>query len=260
MVGPIAGIQQRYDELSPELNERGRRLFAAAEARAHGPGGMGAVSRITGMARSTIGRGVQEIEGNKQVDTRRTHQPGAGRKSKLTEDSTLLTDIERLVASAMRGDPMRPLRWTSKSLRHLSQQLQAEGHSACPHVIANCLHELGYSLQVNRKTREVSGHMDKNAQFEYLNDQADVDPERRAIFIRRSWSMDKEGKPKSQAPKAPVSCIPALAGNLADWRKESPYAADGDWCFHLFAIKVELTEVGVAFPRTTLKLRLFGPE
>jgi transposase len=172
MAGSVVGIQQRYDELSPVLNERGRRLFAAAEARAYGPGGVSAVSRITGIARSKIGRGVQEIEENQQVGSGRIRKPGAGRKSKLTEDSTLLTDIEWLVASATRGDPMRPLRWTSKSLRHLSQALQAEGHSAYPHVIADCLHELGYSLQANRKTREVSGHMDRNAQFEYLNDQA----------------------------------------------------------------------------------------
>ena len=172
MVADVVSIQQRYDALSPVLNERGRRLFAAAEARAYGPGGISAVSRITGMARSTIGRGIHEIADNKHVNTGRVRQPGAGRKSKLTQDSTLLRDIERLVEPVTRGDPMRLLRWTSKSLRHLSQALQAKGHSACPHVIADCLHEMGYSLQANRKTQEVSGHMDRNAQFEYLNDQA----------------------------------------------------------------------------------------
>jgi hypothetical protein len=172
MVAAVVSIQQRYDALSPVLNERGRRLFAAAEARAYGPGGISAVSRITGMARSTIGRGIHEIADNKHVNTGRVRQPGAGRKSKLTQDSTLLRDIERLVEPVTRGDPMRLLRWTSKSLRHLSQALQAKGHSACPHVIADCLHEMGYSLQANRKTQEVSGHMDRNAQFEYLNDQA----------------------------------------------------------------------------------------
>jgi hypothetical protein len=172
MVADVVSIQQRYDALSPVLNERGRRLFAAAEARAYGPGGISAVSRITGMARSTIGRGIHEIADNKHVNTGRVRQHGAGRKSKLTQDSTLLRDIERLVEPVTRGDPMRLLRWTSKSLRHLSQALQAKGHSACPHVIADCLHEMGYSLQANRKTQEVSGHMDRNAQFEYLNDQA----------------------------------------------------------------------------------------
>ena len=172
MVGSAAGIRQRYEELSPVLDEQGRRRFAAAEARAYGSGGVSVVSRITGITRSTIGRGVQEIEENKQVEAGRVRKPGAGRKTKRTQDSTLLSDIERLVEPATRGDPKRVLRWTSKSLRHLSQALQAEGHSVCPHVIADCLRELGYSLQANRKTREGSGHMDRDAQFQYLNDQA----------------------------------------------------------------------------------------
>ena len=172
MVESAAGIRQRYEELSPVLDEQGRRRFAAAEARAYGSGGVSVVSRITGITRSTIGRGVQEIEENKQVEAGRVRKPGAGRKTKRTQDSTLLSDIERLVEPATRGDPMRVLRWTSKSLRHLSQALQAEGHSVCPHVIADCLRELGYSLQANRKTREGSGHMDRDAQFQYLNDQA----------------------------------------------------------------------------------------
>jgi hypothetical protein len=84
----------------------------------------------------------------------------------------LLSDLKRLVEPATRGDPMRPLQWTSKSLRHLSQALRAKGHAVCPHVVAGCLRELGYSLQANRKTREGSGHMDRDAQFQYLNDQA----------------------------------------------------------------------------------------
>jgi hypothetical protein len=172
MVGSAAGIRQRYDEVSAVLNERARRLFAAAEARAYGPGGVSVVSRITGMARSTIRRGIQEIEQNKQGETGRVRKPGAGRKSKRGEDPTLLSDLQRLVEPATRGDPMRVLRWTSKSLRHLSRALQAKGHSACPHVIADCLRELGYSLQANRKMREGSEHMDRDAQFQYLNDQA----------------------------------------------------------------------------------------
>jgi hypothetical protein len=106
------------------------------------------------------------------VEAGRVRKPGGGRKSKRAEDSTLLPDLERLVEPATRGDPMRALRWTSKSLRHLSGALQAQGHSACPHVVADCLHELGYNLQANRKTREGSGHMDRDAQFQYLNDQA----------------------------------------------------------------------------------------
>jgi len=173
MVGSASGIRRRYQELSPVLDERGRRRFAATEARAYGYGGVSVVSRITGMARSTIARGVEEIiEDKEPVETGRIRQPGGGRKTKRSEDSTLLPDLERLVEPATRGDPMRVLRWTSKSLRHLSEALHGQGHSVCPHVIADCLRELGYSLQANRKTREGSSHMDRDAQFHYINDQA----------------------------------------------------------------------------------------
>ena len=143
MVRSAVAIRQRYEELLSVLNERGRRRFAAAEARAYGPGGVSVVSRITGMARSTIGRGVQEIKQNRQVETGRIRKPGGGRKSKRAQNSTLLPDLHRLVEPATRGDPMRPLRWTSKSLRHLSRGLRGEGHSVCPHVVADCLRELG---------------------------------------------------------------------------------------------------------------------
>jgi transposase len=166
------GIQQRYEGLSPVLNEQGLRLFAATEARAYGRGGVSLVSRITGIARSTICRGIGEIAEKRQLDAGRIRKPGGGRKAKLVKDSTLLTDLERLVEPATRGDPMRLLRWTSKSLRHLEEALQDLGHAACPHVIADCLRELGYSLQANRKTREGSVHMDRDAQFQYIADQA----------------------------------------------------------------------------------------
>lgn len=174
MVMSAAGIRRRYAELSPVLDERGRRWFAATEARAYGYGGVSLVARITGMARSTIERGIEEIETNEQVETGRIRRPGGGRKSKCSQDSTLLPDLQRLVEPATRGDPMRALRWTSKSLRHLSQALQARGHSVCPHTIAEGLRELGYSLQANRKTREGSSHMDRDAQFHYINDQASI--------------------------------------------------------------------------------------
>ena len=171
MVMSAAGIRRRYAELSPVLDERGRRRFAATEARTYGYGGISIVSRITGMSRSTIGRGIEEIEAHKQVETGRIRKPGGGRKSKSGEDSTLLPDLKRLVEPATRGDPMRALLWTSKSLRHLSQALQAQGHSICPHTVADSLRELGYSLQANRKTKEGGSHMDRDAQFHYINDQ-----------------------------------------------------------------------------------------
>ena len=130
------------------------------------------VSRITGIARSTICRGIREIAENRQLEKGRVRKPGGGRKAKLAEDTTLLSDLKDLVEPVTRGDPMRLLLWTSKSLRKLEEALQGLGHSVCPHVIADCLRELGYSLQVNSKTREGNGHMDRDAQFQYIADQA----------------------------------------------------------------------------------------
>ncbi len=174
MAGGAEGIQRRYEDLSPVLNEQGLRRFAATEARAYGYGGVSVVSQITGIARSTIGRGMKEIEENVPVEAGRVRKPGGGRKAKQAEDSTLLSDLKRLVEPATRGDPMRVLQWTSKSLRHLSVALQGQDHSVCPHVVADCLRELGYSLQANRKTKEGSSHMDRDAQFQYISDQAKV--------------------------------------------------------------------------------------
>jgi Rhodopirellula transposase DDE domain len=171
-IGSEQGILQRYEGLSPVLNERGLRRFVATEARAYGRGGVSLVSRITGIARSTICRGIREIVEKQPLEGGRIRKPGGGRKAKLTQDSTLLSDLEQLVEPATRGDPMRLLLWTSKSLRHLEVTLQGLGHSACPHVIADCLRELGYSLQANSKTREGGGHMDRDAQFQYIADQA----------------------------------------------------------------------------------------
>jgi len=170
--GPERSIEQRYKGLSPVLNEQGLRRFAATEAQAYGRGGVSAVSRITGIARSTICRGMKEIEESRQVEAGRIRKPGGGRKAKLTEDPTLLADLGRLVEPATRGDPMRPLRWTSKSLRHLSAALRSLGHSVCPHVIGDGLRQLGFSLQANSKTREGSSHVDRDAQFQYISDQA----------------------------------------------------------------------------------------
>src|SRR5260370_13369625 len=115
---------------------------------------------------------MKEIGENLPVEAGRVRRPGGGRKAKQAEDSTLLSDLQRIVEPATRGDPMRVLRWTSKSLRHLSAALKGQDHSVCPHVIADCLRELGYSLQANRKTKEGSSHMDRDAQFQYISDQA----------------------------------------------------------------------------------------
>ena len=171
-----AAITLRYAALAPVLDERGRRRFAAAEARTAGRGGVLALTRITGLARSTIDRGLQELTGTAPAEAMpgRTRRAGGGRK-KLTEtDPTLLADLRGLVEPTTRGDPMAPLLWTSRSLRNLADALQAMGHRIKHNVVGDLLRQLGYSLQSNRKTREGDGNPDRDAQFEYINAQMTI--------------------------------------------------------------------------------------
>jgi hypothetical protein len=167
-----AAIELRYSALAPLLDERGRRRFAAAEALAAGHGGVTAVSRITGLARSTIDRGLAELrgEGAPAAASDRVRRAGGGRKPLVATDATLLGDLEGLVEPTTRGDPMAPLRWTAKSLRRLAAGLRGLGHRICHNVVADLLREMGYSLQANRKTREGSNHPDRDAQFDYINE------------------------------------------------------------------------------------------
>src|SRR5271166_4707215 len=161
-------IRERYTQLAPHLDERGRRMFAAAEARAAGYGGIAAVSRATGLAASTIGRGLKELAaGGLPGDRLRRH--GGGRKALLVSDTKLLDDLLTLVAPSERGDPMSPLRWTCKSLRRLAAELRERGHRISHTVVGELLKRCNFSLQANRKTREGDDHPDRDAQFEYIN-------------------------------------------------------------------------------------------
>ena len=165
----IAAIKQRYEALNPVLDERGRRRFAAAEALTAGWGGIAAVSEATGIARSTIGYGLRELRGEAPDSALGgIRRKGAGRKPLTQTDPTLLSDLERLVDPATRGDPMSPLKWTSKSLRNLAAALCAMGHRVGHDVVGTLLKTLGYSLQGNRKTIEGSSHVDRDAQFQHI--------------------------------------------------------------------------------------------
>jgi transposase len=163
----------RYLAVKPVLDERGRRRFAAAEAMAAGRGGIATVSRITGIARSTIGRGLAELRGTSPPEATpgRVRRKGAGRPALVDSDPTLLEDLVALVEPSTRGDPMAPLKWTAKSLRRLSAELGRLGHRISPNVVGEVLHGLGYSLQANRKTKEGADHPDRDAQFTYINEQ-----------------------------------------------------------------------------------------
>jgi transposase len=164
-----AAIKMRFAALSPLLDERGRRRFAAAEALAAGRGGIAAVSRATGIARSTIGYGLREMRGQvADAAPGCVRREGAGRPSATAKQPTLLADLESLVDPETRGDPMSPLRWTTKSLRNLAAALGEMGHKVGKTVVSNLLHDLGYSLQANRKTLEGSSHPDRDAQFQHI--------------------------------------------------------------------------------------------
>jgi hypothetical protein len=165
----IEPIRERFSAVAPFLDERGRRLVAAAEAFAAGYGGIAAVAIATGVAPSTIGRGLKELAQDEPSE--RIRRPGAGRKPTISKDPTLLCDLEALVEPATRGDPESPLRWTCKSVRRLAQALQAQGHEVSRTLVGHLLNEAGYSLQGNRKTTEGDSHPDRDAQFGYINTQ-----------------------------------------------------------------------------------------
>ena len=166
-----SAIRRRFVALAPVLDERGRRWFAAAEAASAGYGGVSAVARATGIARSTIGRGLDELRTDERPEAGRwTRRPGGGRKPLSETDTSLLDDLRALVEPQTRGDPQSPLLWTCKSLRKLARGLCDMGHKIGRTVVGELLHELGYRLQANRKTREGGQHPDRDAQFHYIND------------------------------------------------------------------------------------------
>src|ERR687885_202793 len=163
------GIRQRYAALSSILDERGRRLLVAAEAKAAGYGGIAAVWRATGVAPSTIGRGLRELAEAPALAAGRVRRAGGGRKPAVEADPDLMRDLKALVEPTARGDPEGPLRWTCKSLRRLADELQAQGHRISRTLVGELLHGLGFSLQANAKTREGLSHPDRDAQFAFID-------------------------------------------------------------------------------------------
>ena len=168
----VRAAQRRYQQIAPVLNEQSRRRFAALEAQALGRGGVSVMARITGLARSTIYRGFSDVRNKVTPPPGRIRREGAGRKKKAVEDPTILDDLKRLVEPETRGDPMRILLWTTRSLRNLARVLAKKRHKVSPTVVGNLLRELHYSLQANSKTQEGAQHIDRDAQFRYINTQA----------------------------------------------------------------------------------------
>jgi len=165
----VDAIRRRFSAIAPFLDERSRRLVAASEAATAGYGGIAAVSVATGVAASTIGRGLRELSAVETAELHRVRRPGGGRKATVAKDTTLLSDLGALVEPSSRGDPQSPLRWTCKSLRRLAEELQAQGHRVGRTLVGELLNDMGFSLQGNRKTREGDSHPDRDAQFQHIN-------------------------------------------------------------------------------------------
>jgi hypothetical protein len=168
----IGRIRRKYQSLLPEMDERWRRQWAAAEARELGWGGVSLVARATGLSRPTIMAGLRELDQpvpQREAQADRVRRPGGGRRPLMLTTPALLPALEALVEPVTRGDPESPLRWTCKSTRRLAEELTRQGHRVGARTVAVLLHEAGYSLQANRKTREGLAHPDRNAQFEYIN-------------------------------------------------------------------------------------------
>jgi len=174
MPDAVESLASRFEVLKPHLNERQRRLWLGAEARELGSGGVGIVAQAVGVAGDTVRRGRAELEEPQPLPLPypRSRKPGGGRKRAEAGDPTLVAALDKLVDPVTRGDPMSPLRWTSKSLRTLAKALQEQGHQVSEQIVRRLLREAGYSLQGNAKTLEGGQHPDRDGQFTYLADQA----------------------------------------------------------------------------------------
>ena len=189
-------VREKYERLEPHLAERGRRLWVANEALSFGAGGVRAVAEALQISTNTILQGKRELQSepsvaNREVVRGRQRRPGGGRKSVLEKQPQLLAALERIVDPATRGDPMAPLKWTSKSLSHIVSELSGKGYAVSSTTVSKLLQEeLGYSLQALQKTREGSSHQDRDAQFQHINRQCQAFQQRHQPVI----SVDSKKK------------------------------------------------------------------
>jgi Rhodopirellula transposase DDE domain len=203
-----AAIRLRWDTVGSKLDERGRRLFAAAEVRSGGRGGLAIVSIITGLARSTINRGEKDLDAQPPPNGR-IRRAGGGRRALSQNDPGLVLALKRLVEPATLGDPVRPLIWVSKSMEKLAATLTEMGHPISADTVRTELVKLGFSRQSNRKA---SKHPDRNAQFEYINAKViaaqaqqqpviSVDTNYRQVRIMQGFLPHQREKRAAKCPK-----------------------------------------------------------
>lgn len=169
----IAAIRAKFEAVKPALRERGRRLWAGAEANSLGRGGVAWVAAATGMAVSTVRKGRDEVRAGGPDLVGRERRAGGGRPRREKQDPGLMPHLERLVSPTTRGDPESPLRWTCKSVRVLSRELTKAKHPVGPSKVGELLRAAGYSLQANAKTKEGCKHPERDAQFAFINAQAE---------------------------------------------------------------------------------------
>lgn len=163
-------IRQKYQSIKLHLSERACRLWAATEARAYGYGGILLVCKATGISKMTVHKGLKEIDNPSETPPTRIRKKGGGRKKISEKMPEVFKALEKLVDPTTRGHPESALRWTTKSTRNLAQELNSQGFTISPNTVSALLHEQDYSLQANKKTAEGSNHVDRDAQFGYIND------------------------------------------------------------------------------------------
>jgi hypothetical protein len=165
-------IARKYRALAVSLNERQRRLWAATETLSLGHGGISLVSRATGISRVTITQGLKDLNTPQPLAPERSRLPGGGRKKKSEQQPQLKAALDALVEPTAKGDPMSPLRWTTKSTRRLAESLRAQNFNVGKSLVCQLLHEMGYQLSANRKSLEGGTNPDRNTQFEFINEQS----------------------------------------------------------------------------------------
>jgi transposase len=231
MTVDIESLRAKYEALRPVLDERACRLWAAAEAASLGRGGAAAVMRVTGMSSRRLWAGKKELEELQRhplaepPQAQRIRRPGGGRKRLSEKDPTLVKDLEALIEPTTRGDPESPLRWTTKSMRKLAEELGAQGHEVGADTVDRLLHQLGYSLQSARKEEEGAQHPDRDAQFNHIARKTkefqkaaqpvvSVDTKRKEL-VGNFKNAGREWWPKGESPRVNVHDFPDMADGKA---------------------------------------------
>jgi Rhodopirellula transposase. len=204
-MGDVGLVRQKFEALRPLMDERMRRLWAGSEAIALGRGGIAVVAEATGMARNTVVAGIREQRQRSGTPFEPSiRRRGGGRKRLTEQDPALLAALESLVEPVSRGDPRSPLRWTSKSVRKLADELGAQGYRVSARTVNRLLGALDYSLQANRKTREGSSHPDRDAQFAHINE--------------RGKQFQRRGQPVVSVDAKKKELVGAFKNGGREWR------------------------------------------